>query len=758
MKKVLIFAAVAVGIGYVTFATDYVWTGNAGDGKWTNVGNWKLYSNNAAVNDYPRTTDDFARFTSSNTVSIDTGTEVVVGLIAVHANAGTVTLNGTAGSYLNLNKAASVNGSSFMVLEGSKLMVNLPVTTEVRIDKWQSGGIEFTANVTTTTASNPFVLDNGKITLSGSAAFSAENGDVGIGNYINGDTATLELKDSASLTAKRIRTGINAGATAAVGHIIQDGEGTAVNVSGELALATTAGHAKPSIYELNAGTLTVGGTLTIGSAGLANYVQTGGTSTVASVSLKNGSSVSLRGGVLKCPAAPSVETGCTFELDGGTLELSGGTHTWNATIMNCQPNPGSTLGVSGTASLTMEGENSTYGLNMAIGEGTTVTVASNARVSAPVGSTNAWKVTIDDGATLKLNESTARLAVPLDLAVNGTGKIHLYSSASSFGYGFRGIVVAHSLFVDGVEQSRGQYTGSANSFLYAGTASSVNDASIIVVPYTWTGAGSDNDWNTGANWEGGSVPPSGCSVDISRASSITLNSDVNVSCLIAMPNDISHKTTVTGTGSISVGHTTAYTCGIYIPVGCELVLDVDFKRSSNNVISMMGGGRLTTKKTIPSNQNNSSVYPLLAIDGTIALAGVKSLVPYTGSTHNFFNHYSANLNTKGELLIEDGTEIASIRLSEGYPNFLHNVDVRQTGGVTTWTNCWIQNINISNPDGVVCYYLDGGEMNAPNGVIVGNTPQVSTTADGQKSRPGGSFEMSGGTLNCKGIVGGCNQN
>ena len=754
MKKTLMLAVAAAGIGFAAFATDYEWTGNAGDGKWTTVGNWRLYSGGAAASDYPRTTDDLARFTSSVTVSVDTGAELVVGLIAVHANAGTVMLNGTTGSYLNLNKAASVNGSSFMVLDGSKLVVNIPVTTEARIDKWQSGEIEFTADVKTTTASNPLVLDNGKITLSGTAAFSAENGDVGIGNYTNGDTATLELKDSASLTAKRIRAGINATSTAAVGHIIQDGEGTAVNVSGNLLLADAAGHAKPSIYELNAGTLTVGGALTVGSAGLANYVQRGGTSTVASVALKNGSSVSLRGGVLKCPATPSVENGCVFELDGGTFELSGGTYTWNAAIGNFQVKSESALKTVGAASLTMEGECSTYGLNLAIGEDTTVTVASNARVSAPVGSTNAWKVTIADGATLKLNESTARLAVPLDLAVRGTGKIQLYSSYSSFNYGFRGIVVAHSLSVDGVVQAKGRYNGTSNSFLNAGTADSVNNASMIVVPYTWIGAGADNDWNTGANWEGGIVPPSGSPVDISRASSITLNSDVDVSCLVAMPNDISRKTTVTGTGSISVGHAMAYSCGIYIPVGCELVLDVDFKRSSNNVLIMMGGGRLTTKKTLPSNQNSTTASPLLAIDGTIALAGKIDLIQYPGTQYNFFNHYSANLNTKCELLIEDGTEIASVRLSEGYPSFLHDVYVRQTGGVTTWTNCWIHNVHMSNPDGAVCYYLDGGEMNAPNGVLLGNDSQVSAGT----SRPGGSFEMSGGTLKCGGIKGGCNQN
>ena len=41
-----------------------------------------------------------------------------------------------------------------------------------------------------------------------------------------------------------------------------------------------------------------------------------------------------------------------------------------------------------------------------------------------------------------------------------------------------------------------RYNGTANSFLNAGTAESVNNASMIVVPYTWIGAGADNDWVT----------------------------------------------------------------------------------------------------------------------------------------------------------------------------------------------------------------------------------------------------------------------
>ena len=326
MKKLLMLIGVTAGIGFTASATDYTWTG-AVNGNWTNTGNWKLTSNNAAVSDYPRTSADYARFKSSATALVDSSGALNVGCIILSDNASLVTLNGVEGAVLGLPKAVSVNSSSILVLENCKLVVNLPVSTAMRIDKWHGGEVEFTANVTTTATQNPLVLDNGKVTLSGTMAFSAASGDVSIGNYTNGATATLELKDSASLTAKNILTGINPDPNAAVGHILQNGDGTSVNVTGGLALSTRAGHTKPSVYELNAGTLNVGGTLTIGSKEPAQYVQTGGTSTVAAVTVDNSSSVSLRGGVMNCAAAPKIKGGSTFELDGGTLALTAGTYT-----------------------------------------------------------------------------------------------------------------------------------------------------------------------------------------------------------------------------------------------------------------------------------------------------------------------------------------------------------------------------------------------------------------------------------------------
>lgn len=758
MKKLLILVASAVGIGFAAFATDYEWTGNANDGKWTTVGNWKLYNTSTAASDYPRTTTDYARFTASATVSVDTGAKLVVGLIAVHANAGTVTLNGTAGSSLDLNKSAAANGSSFMVLEGSKLVVNLPVETAARIDKWHSGDIEFTANVTSSATSNPFILNNGKAVLSGTAALSAVNGAASVGNYINGDTATLELKDSAAFSAKEVSTGIGNGDTTAVGHIVQSGVGTAVNVSGDLRLASGSNHTKPSIYELPAGTLTVGGTMTVGMNSVAQFIQTGGTSTCAKVTLANGSTATLKGGVMNVPSLDdiTVGSGCAFSLDGGTLALSEGKFTsWRDCLdkvgAKLTVSPGSSVALNGDSSLAIPSSCSTDDIGLEIGAGKTVTVPAGAVISAPAGSTNAWKVTLNEGSVLKLDEATARLAVPLDLTVNGSGKIQMNSASTVF-KGHVGAVIAHRLVVDGVEQAKGRYNGNS-SFLDAGTV--IPTRASIIVPYVWTGAGADDNWNTAANWEGGTVPPSGKPVDISRATSITLNSDVTVSCLVAIPNGFGRKTTVTGSGSISVSGD-EYACCVFVPEGCELVLDVDFKRTSNNSMSMIGGGRLTLKKTMPGTTTSS--HPQMLVDGQMVLAGVTRIVSYTGSTFNFINHNAPTPYTFGEVIIEDGTDVSVTRLSEGYVGQSCSIAVRQTGGSVSCENFWIQNINSITTEGdKIGYLLEGGSLTVPaKAVYVGGTDQVGTGSNA--SRPGGSFEMTGGTLTCAGFVGGCNQN
>ena len=756
MKRLHI-SIITAGISLAVFASDYTWIGAADDGgNWTTATNWRL-TNGSSASDYPRLSSDVARFTSSVTVNVNTGSALAVGTISISENSGTVTMNGTEGTSLAPDKTAVVDGNCFVVMAGSKLVLNLPVVTNARLDKWQLGDVVFNSTVTGNATLNPFIVDNGKATFAGSSAATFGQNYVAVGNYYNDNraTAALEIRDSASFNAVSVKTGINANRLASVGHIIQDGAGTAVNVSGDIVLAATSGHTDQSSYELNAGTLAVGGTLTVGSSETARYVQTGGTATVAKVTLANGSVANVFGGVLSVPrlADITVGNGCQFNLAGGTLGLSSESlSSWDWADAIFDFTPGSSVALIGTSSLVaLYGNVSTYDLGLEIGSGKTVKLAADVNVLAPSGSTNAWKVTINNGATLQMNEATVRVAVPLDLAINGTGCIRMYSGASGFSGGYRGAIVAHRLVVDGVEKEKGRYSG-AQSFLLAGTDSSIYNAASIIVPYVWNGAGDGISWADGANWEGGSVPLSGMPVDISRASSVVLDSEVTVSCLIAMPNRTERKTTVTGTGAILLSGD-EYACGVFVPEGCELVLDVDFKRTSNNTMSMIGGGTLTLKKSVPSSKSDAK--PLLSVDGKIVLSGVSTLYSYEGSSYNFITHYSANPNVTGEIVIGDGTELSTGRLCEGVVGDLpSSITIRQKGGTMTYDNFWIQNFSGVTYAGATGYILEGGTMNAPAGVFLGRNKLTSSKVH----YPGGDFEMSGGVLNCRGFECGCNQN
>ena len=586
---------------------------------------------------------------------------------------------------------------------------------------------------------------------------SLENGDSQIGNYTNGDTATFELKDSASVSATNIYVTINGTANAAVGHIVQNGDGTVMNVSGGIVLAKTAGHAKPSTYELNAGTLNVGGTLTVGSADTAQYVQTGGTSTISKVSLANSSTATLSGGVMKIGKLSdiTVASGSAFKLAGGTLELSNESLTaWNWASQNGMDfAAGSSVALVGSSSLSIPASCSTYDVGLEIGAGKTVTVADGATITAPRCSTNVWKVTLNNGAVFKLASRTARVFVPLDLAVNGSGKVQMYNSASGYGGGARGTVVAHRLVVDGVEKAKGRYTAAASDFLEAGTAASVKGAASILVPTVWTGAGGNTLWSNPANWDNNTVPNGSTAIaDVSRAETVTLDQDVALNALVAMPNGIERKVTITGSGKITLCSSANYQCNIFLPEGCELVLDANLTRDSGNVHGVYGGGKLTVKKTFPGC--TSGLVPYMAVDGTLAFAGTAAnIANIPTSNYAFLSLWSYEAG-EGNVLFEDGTVFSAARLWNGANDYVQAYDFRQTGGTVTFDLFYLNNGNNTSTR-PPCYYLEGGflTVNAPIrlGISLGTT-------DTRKRFPGGSFEMSGGTLDCQGFYCGRNQN
>ena len=766
MKKLMLL--IAVGMSFAAFATTYTWTGGAGDGLWTSSGNWGLDSG------YPNADDAEVTFSGSATVSLDTGAQTDVAYINV--TAGNVVLTATGGSSLRINWPGYQNPNSsitgdrgIIVAKGASLDIAVPLATmSGRFDRQGEGTLVIRDIAVTKTSSNNMYFFNGTNSFVGTTSLTLPTAALTFGVGAPFGPMPIFIRDQAAWNIAAISTSASTDGAPYV-DIIQDGEETSVAVTYgiELFCSKKNNVFNPDVqrYTLKSGTLSAN-KIELRSANPTNmqYVQEGGTSTFANVTLASGSAV-LRGGVMNFTGANDnfiTGNGTTFELAGGLLAWprtfnpsgwpqfrysgrfgvtvpSGSKFEWDWSHANVAP--GSVFVHDGAGSVQLIRALSTGDVGLEIAAGKTVTVESACTISAPRGSMETWKVTVNNGSTLNMNGGTARLSLPLDLSINGTGKVFFNNCRSA--------VVAHKLTVDGVEKPKGRYYNNKGHSFVDGT-SGWNGSSIIV-PHVWTGAGGDNLWSNPANWDGNTVP-NGTTMcaDISRATTITLNEAISLSCLVAIPNGAERKVTVTGSGSITLADSNSigYDCALFVPQECELVLDVDIKRTASNTMALQGGGRLTVTKEYPGC--TGGVQPLLAIDGEVYFTGTTTIK----GGYNFFAAWTYDAG-ESHLFIEDGATLTADRFQVTKAGYVMPDDFRQRGGTTTYGAFYLGNYNSgSTKRGTLVYYLDGGSMTVNGSISLGRCLGGTDAV----RYPGGSFEMSGGTLTCNGIVGGQNQN
>ena len=770
MKMLLVVAAAAIGCS----AFAYTWTGGANDGGlWTTPQNWGVSSG------YPSAASDPVEFNGDATVSLDTGVQTDIGYIKV--SAGNVVITATSGSSLKINRPGYGNPNSSVTLatcgitvaKGASLDIATPLAEmNGRFDRQGEGELILRNATITKTSSHNMYFFNGTNSFVGAASLTLPTASVTFGVGSPFGPMPIFIRDQATLNVSGISTSASTDGAPYV-DIIQDGEDTSVTVANGIELCCSklkSGVFNPDVqrYMLKSGTLSAKSIL-LKSANPTNiqYVQEGGVSTFTAVDFNSGSAA-LRGGVMNFTGANDdfdMGSGTTFEISGGTLAWprgfnpsgwpqfrysgtfgiavpSGSKFEWDWSRADVAP--GSVFVHGGAGTLEFARAISTEGVGLEIAAGKTVNIAASCTVSAPRGSTEPWKVTLNNGSVLQLNTGTARVSTPLDLTVNGTGKVFFRNC--------RGAVVAHRLTVDGVEKAKGRYyftSTSSNPHSFVGGTDKYFGSSIIV-PHVWTGAGGDSLWSNPANWDANTVP-NGTTMcaDISRATTITLNENIALSCLVAIPNGVERKVTVTGSGSISLAdpNNIGYDCALFVPQECELVLDVGLKRTSSNTMALQGGGRLTVKKNFPGC--TSGVQPLLAVDGVVSFAGTTAIAD---SGYNFLSAWTYE-GGESHLFIEDGATVTADRFQVTKAGYIMPDDFRQRVGTTTFTYFYLGNYS-SAQRGTLVYYLDGGSMTVNSSISLG---RCLGSTDGVRY-PGGSFEMSGGTLTCNGIVGGQNQN
>ena len=757
MKKVSCLLLFALAFACAAFAdTVYTWTGTAGDGKWSTPNNWDKGSG------YPSAADHIAQFGKSATVTVDTGAQVTIGYIKV--TGGNVTVNGTEGSYLTLDHAVA-NGSTgyedgFVVMPGCTLTMNVPMVSNRRVDKWRNGTVVFTAPYTNTVNSYSLLISQGTNIVAAGGSIYLPNDILNIANGdgdANGYT-TLLVQDDAQISAKGIAVSIGANSWNA-GRVVQDGAASRVEAfAGNLEIGRAQKAGTPaSSYTLKNGHLEVKGNVHLGLSGRDSlFRQEGGTSRLDNFIFTNSvGRVEIAGGLLYA----DYEGVITRSGSTSVFAFSGGTYL---TSTNRDVRFGASLmELSGTPTLQV-GQRFYFPANVTIADDTVFTISSqsgtggayidngleqevagecivtngyfylNAGSLVPKRNATApWKLTVRNGGTFFMRQVNSRLAVPVDLALSGTGKIQMANNNN--GIYNRSVVIAHSFTRDGVAQAKGRYAG--NTAYLAGLA-----PSSIVVCYVWTGAGDGTSWNDPANWDGNAVPPSANNtcVDLSRAAggTITLDSDVTLTFIGFLPSGLERSLTLAGSGTIT--HTgPSWSCGFFVREGCELVMDAKVTRGSDTTtLSILGGGRIRVRSTFPGLNGGST--PAYSLDGEVVYDAPFDVS--TASEWKQIGYYTHENQGSSKITFAEGCTGTPFRVMHSPGGGFYPADAFvQDGGSLVMNDLFItrHNQNVRTP---FSYTLNGGSIDAKY-VALG------THFSGLWERwSRGDFVMNGGTL------------
>ena len=728
----------------------YVWTGSAGDGCWTNPVNW-------GGGGYPQSSSDTAEFGSSATVTLDANGSLTVGMIKVAAGK-TVTVNGTAGASLNPYKPAAVDGNGFVVGANGCLVLNVPVVSSGRIDKWQSGEVVFNADVTIS-GDNFLLVDCGVATVQGSAVLSVASGTLGLGNSLDRKQITFNIKDSACVIAREIQTTVANNGSSGSGKFVQSGANSKVSVSGNLILSGASGSTDKGVYELASGSLAVGGSVILGKSGSTtfgggSFVQSGGRAVIGgnfSTVRADGSAIDLSGGTLAFSSTAYYFTiGAALNLSGNpTIELTEAKgYLWFPAATTFAEN--TALSLVGGASffsnsdLAVAGSLTVNGAWFQVGE---AYKDNPVELRALAGDDSAWPVDLKNGGTLQVSLVNKRLTRPLALTVETGGKIRFVYVDGENPLLARSLLVAHSLVVDGVVKGKGRYTKDNLPGLFSTDSAALAS---VVVPYVWTGAGDGSNWNDPKNWEGDAVPPSSgsVSVDISRAAgkTLSLDSDTTLSCLVFNPQGDAKSVTISGSGKI-IHDCPNYMVGLSVGPEREVVFDVDvvkpaFGQTSYNSPVIVGGGRVVVKKNFPGttkDDTDSYKRPAYVIDGELAFSGTTRFI--SEDSNSLFGIGTWEIAGKSRILFEDGCSVDAWRMDPSpVRNVVSSDEWIQNGGSVSLMNLYFTSY-YSKRRTPFSYTLNGGNMTVQGELCVGSAYYTAETR-----YPGGDFVMNGGTL------------
>ena len=558
----------------------------------------------------------------------------------------------------------------------------------------------------------------------------------------------------------------------AKGALIQ--EGGAVTVNGNFVVGGTEADKTRTVASegrvlVSGGTLAVGGYCRVGDVAPSSYLQSGGTVTVGN------------GLVLKTLATAAT----TFRMEGGRFELSGAFTrplgdargdaafelaggTFAVMTADVKPLPQALL-VDGPATIEVASDKlveikrpMVFTENAALvkaGAGKLkfsascdqvrgsieikagqLFVSESVNLSAPIGWDEPLDITVRNGGVLLLHKLTSRLLMPVDLTVDNGGLVYFTNDSSAYNRGFLNL---RSYTLEGESKPVGRYWAAPG----ATTGLKGLAAASAAITTVWTGAAGDNKWHTPGNWNTGVVPTGGVSpsADISAATEIELDKEVWIGCIVFTPNGANRKVRLTGSQKLYLCRDASYACGMFVSPDAEIELDVDFHRSNDGTLALMGGGTIRARKSWPAA--DASGNPLLTYDCQPIFEGVKQLNLLSGkSTYNFLTAFSQASECTSLLTIGEGTDFTAASLRPSNNGYTAWDGVRQVGGKATFTGsmAWTRhNGTARTPFG---YILEGGEL-------VGTDYSMGTEISSSWTRyPGAQFVMTGGSATFKTIT------
>ena len=713
-----------------------LWTGGGANNNWSTAGNW----NNNAVPIFPHsvTFAGSSRLNNNNDLS-----GLTISSLTFDSAAGAFTVGG---DDITLTGSLGFNGNPATPVTQT-VNLNLAWTGSETIDTPSNGNLTLGGDITSSTDTSLIKVDGGMLTLGGTNTLvswdinggtttitgsTTINGDggsrvyVGDGDAINDCNGTLVIQPGAALTVNgSFGDSMVLGRDSGSATVIQNG-GTftfnPANIS-YLFVGASGSAATRAEYDMNGGTLDMGGYTLAAALSANNATLITGLVSQASGTIKNVGELDL--GVFTLGPGHAI-----YNLTGGSIYIGGNGIQSDSGIYEVHLGGGT---VGAYASWSSPLNMNLSGLNGPV----TFDTAGNSITLSGILSGNGG-LNVVGGGTLDLSGAnsyagdttvTAGL-LQLDTTGSSAGSFRLTNGAN-LNLNYSGTFVVSRLYTNGVAVLNGTYN-SANLPSFIIGSGNLQVIGVISRGH-WTGLGANNNWSTAGNWDGGAEPI--FPIDLTFAGGTRLNNTNDLTGITANSltfdpaagpfilngNSLGLNGNIQFNGNpaapvtetINLPLTPAANINVDTPVNGDLVISGDLN-AANNTVYKVDGGLLTLSGT--------NIFAGYDVDGGTNEITGNTTVTGTGSTRTYVANADYVGGSVGTLIIANGaTFTINGNFGDAYVAGRDGGQGRliQNGGMFTFNpgnQSWIFVGAGNNPSTRGEYDMNGGllDMNGKN--------------------------------------------